>query len=231
MNDFVITCPPQSVLPVADSDKKFPVRHIWCVGRNYADHAREMGHDPDRELPFFFSKPADAIVSSNSVLTFPSMTSDLHYEVELVVAIGVRGKEIHSESALEHVWGYGVGIDMTRRDLQAQAKKLQRPWEMGKGFDQSAPVSALHSVSEVGHPLEGRIWLKVNDSIRQDGNLNMQIWNVGEVISCLSAFVELRAGDLIMTGTPAGVGPCNAGDTLEGGIEGIGGVTVSYVDQ
>ena len=231
MSEFVIPCPPQSALPVADSDKKFPVRRIWCVGRNYADHAREMGHDPDREPPFFFSKPTDAIVSSDSVLVFPSMTSNLHHEVELVVAIGVGGKEIDSESALEHVWGYGVGIDMTRRDLQAQAKKLQRPWAMGKGFDQSAPVSALRSVSEIGHPSEGRIWLKVNDAIRQDGNLNMQIWNVGETISHLSAFVELGAGDLLMTGTPAGVGPCSAGDALEGVIEGIGRVTVSYIDE
>jgi fumarylpyruvate hydrolase len=164
------------------------------------------------------------------VLGFPSMTSNLHHEVELVVAIGVSGKEIHSESALEHVWGYGVGIDMTRRDLQAQAKKLQRPWSMSKGFDRSAPVSALRSASEIGHPSEGRIWLKVNGEIRQDGDLNMQIWNVGETISHLSSFVELEAGDLLMTGTPAGVGPCSTGDTLEGYIEGIGQVTVSYAE-
>ena len=150
------------------------------------------------------------------------MTSNLHHEIELVVAIGVGGKEIRSESALEHVWGYGVGFDMHCRDLQPQAKKLRRPWEMGKGFDQLAPVSALRSVAEIGHPSEGRIWLKVNDSI-------MQIWNVGETISHLCAFVELGAGDRIMTGTPAGVGPCSAGDTLEGVIEGISRVTVSYV--
>jgi len=221
MSEYVIPCPTQSALPIADSNKKFPVRRIWCVGRNYADHAREMGHDPSREPPFFFSKPRDAIVSSDSVLAFPSMTSNLHHEVELVVAIGVGGKEIDSESALEHVWGYGVGIDMTRRDLQAQAKKLQRPWAMGKGFDQSAPCSEIYPSTQIGHPSKGVLWLKVNGETKQQGDIADMIWNTPESISYLSGLVRLEPGDLIFTGTPAGVGAVVSGDEISVHVDGV----------
>jgi fumarylpyruvate hydrolase len=226
---FVISQPNIAAIPVEGTDAVFPVRRIWCVGRNFADHAREMGHDPDREPPFFFSKPSDAVVPNGGDLPFPVQTQDLHHEVELVVALGKGGTDISEETALEHVFGYGVGIDLTRRDIQAVAKKMQRPWELAKGFDQSCPVSSLVPASKIGHPDKGPIWLKINGEIRQEGDLNQQIWRVEETIAYLSRYVTLEAGDVILNGTPAGVGPILAGDTLHAHIDGVGDLTVHYV--
>jgi fumarylpyruvate hydrolase len=225
---YAIDFSPPVTLPVAESNAVFPVGRIYCVGRNYAEHAREMGHDPDREPPFFFMKPADAIVASGSTIPYPQMTKDLHHEIEMVVAIAKGGAEIPVEKALEHVFGYGVGLDMTRRDVQGEAKKMGRPWEMGKAFDNSAPCTALKTVSLVGHPDKGAIWLKVNGRITQQGDLSEMIWNVPETIAYLSKLITLRAGDLIMSGTPAGVGPVQPGDKLEGHVDGVGDLTVTY---
>ena len=219
---------PTPALPIAESQLEFPVGRIYCVGRNYAEHAREMGHDPEREPPFFFMKPADAIVPNGAAIPFPQATKDLHHEIEMVVAIGKDGANIPVEKALEHVFGYGVGLDMTRRDIQGEAKKLGRPWEMGKAFDNSAPCTALKTVAMVGHPAKGAIWLKVNGKVTQKGDLSELIWNVPETISYLSRLITLRAGDLIMSGTPAGVGPVKAGDKLEGHVDGVGDLTVTY---
>lgn len=226
--DYVIPAPKPVTVPVEGSSSTYPVRRIFCVGRNYAEHAVEMGHDPDREPPFFFTKPADAIVPTGSVLPFPSATEDLHHEIELVVALSRGGTDIAVEEALDHVYGYAVGLDMTRRDLQAQAKKMGRPWDMAKGFDSSAPMTALRPATEIGHPGEGAIWLRVNGELRQEGDLAQQIWKVPETIAYLSTLVELQPGDLIMTGTPKGVGRVDRGDRLEGHIDGIGDVAVSY---
>lgn len=215
-------------LPVVESNKAFPVGRIYCVGRNYAEHAREMGHDPDREPPFFFMKPADAIVQNGATIPYPQATKDLHHEIELIVAIGKGGSNIPVDTALDHVFGYGVGLDMTRRDLQGAAKKMGRPWEMGKAFDDSAPCTALKTVAMVGHPAKGAIWLKVNGQIKQKGDLTELIWNIPETISYLSQLITLRPGDVIMSGTPAGVGPIQRGDKLEGHVDGVGDLTVSY---
>jgi fumarylpyruvate hydrolase len=225
---YVIDIGPRPSLPVAGSDARFPVGRIYCVGRNYAEHAREMGHDPDREPPFFFMKAANSIVQSGSTIDYPVGTKDVHHEIEMVVAIATGGKNIPVEKALEHVWGYGVGLDMTRRDVQGEAKKMGRPWEMGKSFDESAPASALKPVSAVGHPAKGAIWLKVNGQVKQQGDLAMQIWSVPEQISYLSGLITLQAGDLIFSGTPAGVGPIKAGDQLEGHVDGVGELAVAY---
>ena len=224
----VITPPPQTLVPVLGSDAAFPVGRIFCVGRNYAAHAREMGHDPDREPPFFFAKWADAVVPDGSIIPYPAATRDLHHEIELVVAIGAGGSDIAAESALGHVWGYGVGLDMTRRDLQAKAKKLARPWTMAKSFDRSAPLSALRPAAEIGHPSAGAIRLKINGETRQSGDLADQIWPVPDIIAHLSRLVALRPGDLIMTGTPDGVGPVKPGDRLEGHVDGVGELAVTY---
>ena len=215
-------------LPVAESNQAFPVGRIYCVGRNYAEHAREMGHDPEREPPFFFMKPADAIVQNGATLPYPQATKDLHHEIEMVVAIGRDGADIPVAKALDHVFGYGVGLDMTRRDLQGEAKKMGRPWEMGKAFDNSAPCTALKTVAMMGHPATGAIWFKVNGKIVQKGDLSEMIWNVPETISYLSKLITLKAGDLILSGTPAGVGPVKAGDKLEGHVDGVGDLTVTY---
>jgi fumarylpyruvate hydrolase len=215
-------------LPIAESNQAFPVGRIYCVGRNYAEHAREMGHDPEREPPFFFMKPADAIVGNGAAIPYPQVTKDLHHEIEMVVAIGKDGANIAVEKALDHVFGYGVGLDMTRRDLQGEAKKMGRPWEMGKAFDNSAPCTALKTVAMVGHPAKGAIWLKVNGKVTQKGDLSEMIWNVPETIAYLSKLITLRAGDIIMSGTPAGVGPVKAGDKLEGHVDGVGDLTVTY---
>lgn len=223
---FVVPAPAEISLPVAGQDAVFPVRRIYCVGRNYAEHAREMGADPDREPPFFFTKPRDAIVPEGGSLPYPPATENLHYEMELVVAIGLSGANISAERALDHVYGYGAGLDMTRRDLQGEAKKTGRPWDMGKGFDHSAPCSALRPSSEIGHPDRGAIWLKVNGETKQSGDLAQQIWSVPETVAYLSGLVELASGDLIYTGTPAGVGPVVRGDHLEGHIDGIGDIFV-----
>lgn len=226
--DFVIDLGPRPSLPIVGSAQRFPVGRIYCVGRNYADHAREMGYDPDREPPFFFMKPANAIVQNDSTLAYPVGTADCHHEIELVVAIGTGGSNITPDKALEHVWGYGVGLDMTRRDVQGQAKKMGRPWEMGKAFDESAPMTALSPAARIGHPASGSIWLKINGEVRQQGDLAMQIWNVQDQISYLSHLVTLQPGDLIMTGTPAGVGPVHKGDKLEGHVDGLGELRIGY---
>jgi fumarylpyruvate hydrolase len=225
---YAIPGPTVTTLPVDGSTTVFPVLRVFCVGRNYAEHAVEMGHDPDREPPFFFMKPAVAVVPSGSTLPFPSVTDDLHHEIELVVAIGNGGERIASDDALAHVFGYAVGLDMTRRDLQAEAKQARRPWDMAKGFDQSAPMSAIRPAADIGHPSAGAIWLRVNGELRQEGDLAQQIWKVPEQISYLSTLVELRPGDLIMTGTPKGVGRVERGDHLEGHIDGVGDLAVTY---
>jgi fumarylpyruvate hydrolase len=226
---YAIPFPATPVLPVAESNKTFPVGRIYCVGRNYAEHAREMGHDPEREPPFFFMKPADALVQNGATIPFPRMTKDLHHEIELVVAIGRGGADIPVEEALGHVFGYAVGLDMTRRDLQGEAKKMGRPWEMGKAFDHSAPCTAIAPAAMIGHPERGAIWLKVNGRTVQQGDLSEMIWKVPEVIAHLSRLVTLKPGDLVMTGTPAGVGPVRPGDRLEGHVDGVGDLRVIYV--
>lgn len=226
--DYVITPPPVASVAVAGSSQRFPVRRIFCVGRNYEAHAREMGKDPTREKPFFFMKPADSVVDSGATIPYPPQTSNLHYEIELVVAIGTGGFAIQEDKALDHVWGYGVGIDLTRRDLQNAAKDMGRPWEWGKAFDQSAPMAPLHPVAAVGHPAKGRIWLAVNGKIKQEQDIGDLIWSIPEVIAFASHSMRLEAGDLIMTGTPAGVGPIVAGDVVTGGVEGLTDIGVTF---
>ena len=225
---FVIPAPTQASIPVADSEDSFPVRRIYCVGRNYAAHAREMGHDPDREPPFFFCKPADALVPNGSTIPYPPATKDLHHEIELVAAVGKGGADIPEDKALEHVWGYAVGLDMTRRDLQGEAKSMGRPWDTGKAFDNSAPITALRPASVIGHPAKGRIWLTVNDGKRQDSDLSHLIWSVPETIAYLSRLFTLAPGDLIFTGTPEGVAAVGPGDMLVGGVEGVGELSIRY---
>lgn len=212
---------PQPSVPVSGTDQQFPVRRIYCIGRNYEKHVAEMGYDVKRSKPFYFAKPADAIVLSGATVDYPPLTEDLHHEIELVVAIGKRGSNVSVDEALDYVFGYAVGIDLTRRDLQRAAKEKARPWETAKGFDQSAPISAIHRAEDIGHPSSGRIWLAVNGQTRQDAGLNELIWNVSESIAELSTLFELAPGDLLYTGTPAGVGPLNRGDEVTGGIEGI----------
>lgn len=221
MTDYVFAPPAVPSVEIAGSAARFPVRRVFCVGRNYADHAREMGADPNREPPFFFSKPADAIVPASGTVPYPTLTSDLHHEIELVIAIGRGGRAIAADSALDHVWGYGVGVDLTRRDLQAEAKKAGRPWDWAKGFDASGPLTALHPAASIGHPQRGRIWLAVNDDARQQGDLADMIWPITDIVSYASRAVELRAGDLIFTGTPAGVAALQPGDRVTGGVDGV----------
>jgi fumarylpyruvate hydrolase len=223
---YVITPPPQAAIAVAGSDKMFPVRRIWCVGRNYVEHIREMGQD-ERAPPFFFAKPADAIVPDGGIVPYPPLTKDMHHEIEMVVALKSGGSNIKPEKARDCIWGYGVGIDLTRRDLQIASREVKRPWEIGKAFDASAPCGPLRPASEIGHPSKGRIALKVNGTIKQDGDLNQMIWSVPETISKLSDMVALAAGDIIMTGTPAGVGALVPGDKIECEIEGVGTLRVT----
>ncbi len=228
MNDaptWVIDPPSQPSLPVVGERGRFPVRRIFCVGRNYAAHAREMGHDPDREPPFFFTKPADALVPDGATIAYPPATESLHFEAELVVAIGEGGVEIDTAHALDHVFGYAIGNDLTRRDVQAAAKKLGRPWDMAKGFDRSAPCGPLHRAVDIGHLSHGKITLSVNGVVLQDADLADMIWSVPEVISHLSSLVELQPGDLIMTGTPAGVGALEKGDSCVVEIATLGRLT------
>jgi fumarylpyruvate hydrolase len=222
---YIFPPPPQPAVKVEGDDRLFAVRRIFCVGRNYADHAREMGHDPDREMPFFFCKPADALVTGGSTIPYPPQTKDLQHEVELVVALRQGGGAIARENALEHVFGYGVGIDFTRRDLQQEAKDKKRPWDWGKGFDNSAPCSAIRPMAR--HPSSGRIALTVNGQIRQEGDLAQMIWPVADVIAFISQSMRLCAGDLIFTGTPAGVGPVSRGDVLSAEIAGVGALTIT----
>lgn len=227
MTDFLFEPHAPVSVPIARGGL-FAVRRVYCVGRNYAEHVVEMGNDT-RDPPFFFGKPADAIVVGGAAIPYPPQTADLHHEIELVVAIGKDGSDISQADALEHVYGYAVGLDMTRRDLQAQAKKAGRPWEMSKAFDFSAPIGTIEPASQVGHPASGAIELTVNGTVRQRGDLADQIWTVPETIAYLSGFVTLKAGDLIMTGTPAGVGAVARGDVLEGSIAGIGTVRTTII--
>ncbi|TWH01220.1 fumarylpyruvate hydrolase [Mesorhizobium sp. J18] len=231
MPKTVLPVPPAPTVAVAGSDARFPVRRIFCVGRNYAAHAREMGKDPDREPPFFFTKPADAVVDSGTAIPYPPLTRNLHHEIELVVAIGKAGSDIPVEDALDLVWGYGVGIDLTRRDLQDEAKRMSRPWDWSKAFDNSALCGPLMPVSEIGHPSSGRIWLSVNEEMRQDADLSELIWPVADVISICSRSVRLQPGDLIYTGTPAGVGALQPGDRVEGGVDGLGAITFEIASE
>jgi len=223
---YVITPPEQASVAVRDTDNRFPIRRVYCVGRNYEAHAREMGKDPSREPPFMFQKPADAVVADGSLIDYPPQTNNLHHEIELVVAIGRGGRDIPAATANEHVYGYGVGIDLTRRDLQFAARDAGRPWEWGKAFDRSAPCSAIVPASVIGHPAKGRIWLSVNGSVRQDADISQLIWSVPEVIAFVSSSMALHAGDLIFTGTPAGVGPLVPGDVVEGGVEGVASIGI-----
>ena len=227
--EYVIPPPPIPSLPVEGSHARFPVHRIYCVGRNYADHAREMGGAPDRAPPFFFCKPADALVTDGHDFPYPGQTDDVHHEMEFVVAIGQGGANIAVDRALDHVYGYAAGLDMTRRDLQAAAKKLGRPWDTGKGFDHAAPCGRINPASRIGHPDRGASWLKVYGEVRQRGDLAQLILNIPEVIASLSTLFTLAPGDLIYTGTPAGVGPVRRGDVLEGGIDGVGTLEVKVV--
>jgi len=227
MPDYVI--PPADPVSVpVEGGGRFPVRRVYCIGRNYAAHAVEMGHDPDREPPFFFQKNPDNLDPSGR-FPYPPGSSDVHHEVELVVALGRGGRDIPVAEAPGCVWGYGVGLDMTRRDLQGEAKRLGRPWEIGKAFERSAPVGPLVPAARSGHPAAGRIALKVNGALRQEGDLAQMIWKVPEIIACLSEHFELGPGDVILTGTPAGVGPVVAGDVMEAEIEGVGTLRVTVV--
>jgi len=221
---YVFAAPPQVVVPIAGSTDLFPVHRIYCVGRNYEEHAKEMGFS-GREPPFFFAKPADALLpvaEGAGAMPYPPETGNLHHEMELVVAIGKRGRRISAAEARAHIWGYAVGLDMTRRDLQGEAKKLGRPWEIGKGFDFSAPASSVKPIEKTGEITRGRIWLKVNGQTRQDSDVSKMIWNVNETIEHLSRYFELVPGDLIFTGTPEGVAAVVPGDVLEGGVDGVG---------
>jgi len=220
MNEFAFPPAPAPAVAVADSQLRFPVHRIYCVGRNYADHVREMGAEPERAPPVFFMKPADAVVANGAAVPYPPATANLHHEIELVVAIGHGGAGISADVALEHVFGYAAGNDLTRRDLQAAARERGQPWDTAKGFDSSAPIAALRPVAQ-GHLTRGRIWLKVNDVLRQESDIDQMLLAVPDIIAQLSRFYELRPGDLIFTGTPAGVGSLKPGDRVEGGIEGL----------
>lgn len=225
--DFVFPPQPQSFVPVAGSKHVLPVRRIFCVGRNYREHTREMGFDPDRDPPFFFTKPADAVVQDEATIPYPPLTENLHHEAELVVAIGREGRNLSVDVALAHIFGYAVGNDLTRRDLQIQAREKGRPWDWGKAFDNSAVVGPVHPVADVGHLTSGSIRLAVNGAIRQDADLAELIWSVSEIVSILSHSVTIRPGDLVMTGTPAGVGPLVPGDVCVVSIAGLGDLTTT----
>lgn len=224
---------PDTYIPIVGSDEMFPVRRIYCIGRNYAAHAREMGSDPTREAPFFFQKPTDAIQNVAPGTTaqhpYPSLTKNYHYEIELVAALDKGGKNIPIEKALDLVYGYAIGLDMTRRDLQRGMGEQKKPWEIGKSFDLSAPIGPIHRVAQVNHLKEGAIWLKVNGVIKQNANLNQMMWNVAEQISKLSEAFELMPGDIIFSGTPENVGPVMKGDVMEGHIDGLPNLSVQVV--
>ena len=227
---FVFAPAAPVAVPIAGSQDSFPVRRVYCVGRNYAAHAREMGFDPDREPPFFFCKPADAVVpvaqGSTLSLPYPPETANLHYEIELVAAIDKGGADISVDDALHHVWGYAVGLDMTRRDLQMKMREAGRPWELGKAFDQSAPIGPLHPAQSVSGIEQAGIWLQVNGADRQRSDIRKLIWSIAETIAYLSKYFRLEAGDLIYTGTPEGVGPVVRGDKMVGGVDGLGTLSV-----
>lgn len=223
------TFPPSAppALPTV-SGALFPVRRVFCVGRNYGDHAREMGHDPDREPPFFFTKPADAVVQSGRTLPFPSATTNLHHEAELVVAIDVGGRDIAPDAAMNHVWGFASGNDLTRRDMQTKAKEARRPWDMAKGFDHSAIIGPLHPIETCGAMTRGRITCEVDGMRKQEGDIGEMIWPTADIIAYLSTLIALQAGDLIMTGTPAGVGPILPGQSCTVAIDGLSPATVTF---
>ena len=225
MSELVIPAPAVPTIPTSGGGA-FPVRRVYCIGRNYAAHTVEMGGDPNREAPFFFQKNPNNL-DATGVFPYPPHSSDVHHEVELVVALRSGGTNISVQSALDHVWGYAVSLDMTRRDLQGEAKKLGRPWEIGKAFERSGPSGALHPVSKLGHIASGRIDLKVNGVVKQEGDVNQMIWKVPEMIAYLSEYFELAAGDVIMSGTPAGVGPVSRGDVMEASVAGLGSFTVT----
>ena len=223
----------QTTIPIVGSAEQFPVRRIYCIGRNYAAHAREMGSDPTRELPFFFQKPTDAIQfvppGQTADHPYPPLTSNYHYEIELVAALGKGGRNIPIDQALQYVYGYTIGLDMTRRDLQRAMGEQKKPWEIGKSFDRSAPLGPIHPVAQVGHFTKGKIWLKVNGQVKQSADLEQMIWSVAEQISKLSEAFELMPGDLIYSGTPENVGPVVRGDTMEGHIDGLPELSVKVV--
>jgi fumarylpyruvate hydrolase len=227
--EVVVPVPATPVIPVLGTAAVFPVRRIYCIGRNYADHAREMGGDPTREPPFFFGKPQDTVVPGGGSVAYPPVTSNLHYEVELVVALAKGGRDIPVAGARDCIYGYAVGIDLTRRDLQARSKDKGQPWDTAKGFDQSAPVSPITPVSVIGHLEAGAIWLSVNGVEKQRGDLAQMTWRVPEIIAHISSFVALAPGDLIYTGTPSGVGPILKGDRVRCGIEGLGELEIVLV--
>jgi len=227
LSNLVIPAPTQHTIPVGD-DGEFPVRRVYCIGRNYAAHSIEMGDDPDRDPPFFFQKNPNNLIASDEFI-YPSKTNDVHYEIEMAVALKSGGTNISVEDALDHVYGYAPCLDMTRRDLQGEAKKKGRPWEIGKAFERSGPIGPLQTVSEVGHPDQGRVELLVNGEVQQEGDLNQMIWKVPEMISYLSDYFELAAGDVIMSGTPAGVGPIVKGDTMVVNIGGLESLTVKVI--
>ena len=220
MSQFPFEPKTMTTLPIVGKKARFPVNRVYCVGRNYADHAIEMGHNPNREDPFFFQKNASNLDISGE-FPYPEKTSDVHHEVELAVLLKSGGKNIPVDQALAHVYGYAPSLDMTRRDIQARQKKLGRPWEISKAFERSAPIGSVHPATEVGHFSEGRIYLKVNGTVRQDGDISQLIWKIPELISYLSEYFELVGGDVILTGTPAGVSAVQKGDELEAGIEGL----------
>ena len=224
----VIPLPAPVLLPVMNSEQTFPVRRVYCVGRNYAAHAIEMGHDPDREPPFFFQKNPGNLVQA-AAFPYPPLSADVHHEVELVIALKQGGDAINAADALDCVYGYAVGIDFTRRDLQAQAKAAGKPWAAAKAFEHSAPVSQIVPAEVIGHPAAGNIWLKINGETKQQGDLNQMIWKTSEIIAELSKLFTLAAGDIIMTGTPSGVGPVSRGDTVSCGIDGVATLTVTVV--
>jgi fumarylpyruvate hydrolase len=226
--NYAVPIPALHTLAIAGRDERFPVNRVYCVGRNYAAHAREMGKDPDREPPFFFMKPAHAVIDATRVpsVPYPPKTSNYHHEIELVVAIGEGGRDIAVEDALRHVYGYAVGLDMTRRDLQLEARDRGRPWEFGKSFARSAPIGALRPAADIGHPADGGIMLTVNGQVRQASDIAKLIWSVSECVSYLSAYEALEPGDLIMTGTPEGVNAVVPGDVMEGAVAGIGALRV-----
>lgn len=226
MTTLVITAPEVVTLEVVGTSKRFPVRRVYCVGRNYAAHAIEMGHAPDREPPFFFQKNSHNLDGSGE-FPYPPQSSDVHHEVEMAVMLRSGGTDIEVDQSLQHIFGYAISLDMTRRDLQAEQKKMGRPWEVGKAFERSAPVGPIHTVADIGHPDVGRVELKINGEVRQEGDLNQMIWKIPEMIANLSSYFELAAGDVILSGTPAGVGPVFKGDVMTASIEGLGEISVN----
>lgn len=230
MADYAFDIPERPAVPIAGSGKKFPIHRIYCIGRNYAEHIKEMSEKQEEDMPMFFQKPADAIVLTGGTMPYPGETENLHYEMELVAAIGKEGYKVSEDEALDLVFGYTVGMDMTRRDLQGLCKKRGWPWDIGKAVDFSAPISEIHTVADVGHPSKGRIELSVNGETRQDGDLEQMIWTIPQMISRLSTMWHLKPGDLIYTGTPAGVGAVKPGDKLTGSVEGVTGIEITIGD-